>query len=45
MKNRYLLCKKCLTKIRIAEALYKRERRLKIKEINKQVSGKIKINN
>jgi hypothetical protein len=44
MKHRYLLCPECLIKIRTAEAMYKRERRLKIKQVGKQVSGKIKIN-
>jgi hypothetical protein len=44
MKHRYLLCPECLIKIRTAEAMYKRERRLKIKEVAKQVSGKIKLN-
>jgi hypothetical protein len=43
MKHRYLLCPECLIKIRTAEAMYKRERRLKIKGRQPQVSGKVKI--
>jgi len=40
---RKLLCEKCKTKVRVAESIYQRERRLRIKEASKQVSGKIKI--
>ncbi len=44
MKLRQILCDDCKEKIRRAEAVYKKGRRLKINEIRKQVSGKIKIN-
>ena len=43
MKHRYLLCPECLIKIRTAEAMYKRERRLRIKQVGSQEKGKVKI--
>ena len=44
MEIRKMLCPKCAIKVRTAEAIYQRQRRLKIKEVAKQTSGKIKIN-
>lgn len=39
------LCKKCLTKMREYDTKRKQQyRKLKIKKVGKQVSGKIKIN-
>jgi len=42
---RKLLCNTCKTKVRVAENIYQRERRLKIKVVAQQQSGKIKIKN
>ena len=42
---RKLLCDKCKTKVRVAETIYQRERRLKIKIIKEQENGKVRIKN
>jgi len=43
MKIRKLLCRICKQKVRMAEAAYQQIRRLRIKEVGKQTSGKVKI--
>jgi hypothetical protein len=44
MEIRKLLCNNCKNKVRTAEAIYQKQRRLKIKVASPQVSGKVKIN-
>ena len=44
MKTRQLLCSKCKLKIQTAEAIYQKQRRLRIKAVGSQEKGKVKIN-
>jgi hypothetical protein len=43
MEIRKLLCENCKAKVRTAEAIYQKQRRLKVKVVSQQQSGKVKI--
>jgi hypothetical protein len=44
MEIRKLLCENCKAKVRTAEAIYQKQRRLRIKAVGSQEKGKVKIN-